>query len=132
MLTNYTDQILTLLILAVILNFYLAYKLVKKDELLEKTISQSLRFNKGEGTARGVNSEILTITKLNTGNIRTLTKQMDQVQWWLSQLNISNLILAKEGEPDSVSVMEELQQRVEWIKELEQRQTNEADFYKGD
>lgn len=132
MLINYTYQILTLLILAVILNFYLAYRLIKKDELLEKTISQSLRLNKGNGAARGVNSEILTITKLNTGNIKTLTKQMDQVQWWLSQLNISNLIPAREGEVDSISVMEELQQRVDWIKELEQLQLDEADFYKGD
>src|SRR4028118_540644 len=118
MLNNYTNQLLTVLVLAVILNFYLVYKLIKKDILLEKTISQSLKFNKGNGTARGINSEILNITKLNTGNIKTLTKQMDQVQWWLSQLNISNLIPAKEGEPDSVSVMEELQQRVDWIKEL--------------
>ena len=132
MLNNYTNQLLTVLVLAVILNFYLVYKLIKKDILLEKTISQSLKFNKGNGTARGINSEILNITKLNTGNIKTLTKQMDQVQWWLSQLNISNLIPAKEGEPDSVSVMEELQQRVDWIKELEERQINEAEFYKGD
>lgn len=132
MLSKYIDLILTLLMLAVISNFYLTYKLAKKDKLLERIISQALGFNKGEGTARGVNSQILTITKLNTGNIKNLTKQMDQVHWWLSQLNVSNLIPAKEGETDSISILEELQQRVEWIKELEERQINEADFYKGD
>ena len=132
MLSKYTDLILMLLILAVILNFYLIYKLTKKDTTLEKIIKQSLGFNKGEGTARGVNSQILTITKLNTGNIKTLTKQMDQIQWWMGQLNVSNLIPAKEGETDSISVLEELQQRVEWIKQLEQLQIDEADFYKGD
>lgn len=132
MLTKYTDIILMLLILAVISNFYSTYKLIKKDELLEKIISQALSFNKGKGAARGVNSEILTITKLNTGNIRTLTKQMDQVHWWLGQLNVSNLIPAQEGETDSISVLEELQQRVDWIKELEKRQIDEAEFYKED
>jgi hypothetical protein len=114
------------------LNFYLAYKLKKKDELLEIIIKQTLNFNKGEGTARGVNSQILTISKLNTGNIKTLTKQMDQIQWWMGQLNVSNLIPSKEGETDSVSVLEELQQRVEWIKQLEEIQVDESDFYKGD
>lgn len=132
MLNKYTDLILTLLMLAVILNFYLTYKLTKKDKLLEKIVSQSLNFNKNKGIALSVNSQILTITKLNTGNLKNLTKQMDQVQWWLGQLNVSNLIPAKEGETDSISVLEELQQRVEWIKQLEERQIDEADFYTGD
>lgn len=132
MLNEYIDIILPLLTSAIMLNFYLAYKLKKKDELLEIIIKQTLNFNKGEGTARGVNSQILTISKLNTGNIKTLTKQMDQIQWWMGQLNVSNLIPSKEGETDSVSVLEELQQRVEWIKQLEEIQVDESDFYKGD
>jgi hypothetical protein len=132
MLSKYTDLILLLLMLATTSNFYLTYKLIKKDESLEKAIKQRLDFNRGEGTARSVNSQILTITKLNTGNIKNITKQMDQVHWWLGQLNISNLIPAREGEMDSNTVMEELQQRVEWIKQLEELQIDVADFYQGD
>lgn len=137
MLNKYVDSILIFLGLAAIAQFYLLFNLSRDNNKLKKINKELLDlvgiFNQGNGAARSTNSRVLTVIQSNAEDIKNLKKQMGQVHKWLGDvLGISNLIPNKEEGIDATFIIEELQQRVEWAKELERRQINEEEFYKGD
>ncbi|MEG3877650.1 hypothetical protein QT972_09745 [Microcoleus sp. herbarium7] len=107
-------------------------KLAKANEviaLLALTNKELRRENKKiEATAK----RIFSVVKLHDDDLECAKMQMAQVHHWLGDvLNISNLIDFPEQYVTSSTVIESLQQRVEWEKEIKQKEPNNADYYES-
>jgi hypothetical protein len=138
MFNKYADLILLIIVLIEVVRIYLTIKAHKKNsELLtkekrekDKLIEIILELNPNKTTAATANSRNLQLMILNTERINTLEQQMTLINYWLAELNISNLIPAKDRDPNIDNIIEEMRQRVDWVKKRQQN-INEKDFYQG-
>lgn len=134
MLNKYVDLILSGLIVAVIFQFYLIYKLSKRNKVLEQSNEdkdkENVELHKEIGSINILNAKV---SLSNVDRIWCLEEKMDQVHHIMANvLFVSNLIDNNGQGTDRIVVIEELRQSVKYAEELSKRQVNPEDFYRGD
>lgn len=134
MLNKYVDIILSGLILAVFLQFYLIYKLSKRNKALETTNEDLDKENIAlHKEIKSINILNAKVSLSNADKIWCLEEKMDQVHHIMANvLFVSNLIDNNGEGADRIVVIEELRQSVKYAEELSKRQVNPEDFYQGD
>lgn len=75
---------------------------------------------------------IIRAIDLILSNVSNNKKQIGQLHKWLGMvLNISNLIPNESEGIDATCIINELRERVKWAEEVEKRNVDEENYYKG-
>lgn len=75
---------------------------------------------------------IIRAIDLILSNVSNNKEQIGQLHKWLGMvLNISNLIPNESEGIDATYIIDELRERVKWAEEVEKRNVDEENYYKG-
>lgn len=132
-LNSNTDAILFVLTIFVSYNTFASINQQKEIKKLKKTDEINAKVNARNSLWRIEAPKILKIGELNANNIKDLSEQQQRLNTYMGQvLGISKIIEKKEIGIETIDLIEEMRQRVQWGKELEKHQVNDSDFYTGD
>lgn len=137
MLSEHTELILGIIIAIVGYNtvstFGLKQQLVDIKKINANLTKENKKLNEKNSIWRLEAPKILRIGELNANNIKDLSDQQQRLNIYVGQvLGGSKIIEKKEIGVETIDLIEEMRQRVQWAKEVEKHQVNNSDFYSGD
>lgn len=137
MLSEHTELILGIVIAIVGYNTLSTIGLKEQLSDVKRINTNLLKANKKLNEKNSIwrieAPKILRVGELNANNIRDLSDQQQLLNKFVGEvLNVSNLIPSKELGIETIHIIEELRQRVQWAEEVEKHQVNDSDFYTGD
>ena len=133
---NYNSVFIVVLFVVVGLTIANVIAILTEIKNLKQTIKELVDINKklrdkDKKYAQEV-PRIIRAIDLILSNVSNNKEQIGQLHKWLGMvLNISNLIPNESEGIDATYIIDELRERVKWAEEVEKRNVDEENYYKG-